>query len=216
MKKLIFGLTDLADVLFYELSKEEVSIDAFCVNREYIQESEHMGKPVVAFEEIENIFGSERVGVYLCIGYKSMNRVREQLYYELKKRGIYILSFVHSTALVMTENLGEGCLIFEYAVLGPYSQIGNCNIFYPKSMVSHHSIVGNFNFFAISSSVAGNVIVENNCFIGNNATTKDGIKICDLTLIGAASYVSKDTYVGSCVVPAKSIKLDNYISTDFL
>ena len=36
MKKIIFGITDLADVLFYELMAAGENIDAFCVNRKYI------------------------------------------------------------------------------------------------------------------------------------------------------------------------------------
>lgn len=216
MKKIIFGITDLADVLFYELETSGIMVDAFCVNRAYRKESTHMGKPILASEELEKVFPSEELGVYLCIGYNSMNQVRSKVYSNLKERNIAVLSFVHNSALLMTENVGEGCLIFEHAVLAPYTKIGICNIFYPKSMISHHSVVGDFNFFAISSSVAGNVKVGNYCFIGNNATTKDGIQIKDYTLVGAGSYVNKDTECQSCIVPARSKVLENHCSTDFL
>lgn len=216
MKRIIFGLTDLADVLFYELKEANISVDAFCVHKDYLTKTIHIGKAVVAYEEVKKIFEGEELGIYLCVGYHNMNQIREKLYYQLKEQNIQILSFVHNTAVVMAEQIGEGCLIFEHTVLGPYTKIGNGNIFYPKSMVSHHSIVGDFNFFAISSSVAGNVNVGNNCFIGNNATTKDGIWIRDFTLVGAASYVSRDTKTKGCVVPAKSIELINHVSTDFL
>ena len=83
-------------------------------------------------------------------------------------------------------------------------------------MLSHHSVTGDFNFFAISCSVAGNVTVGNNCFIGNNAATKDGIHIADYTLIGAGSYLAHDTAEKECVVPARSVTIENHISTDFL
>ena len=122
----------------------------------------------------------DELGCYIAVGYNSMNDARKKIYHELKEMEIKVLSFVHSSAVVMAERVGEGCLIFEHAVLGPYSQAGICNIFYPKSMRSHHSVAGDFNFFAISCSVAGNVTVGNNCFIGNNAATKDGIHIADM------------------------------------
>ncbi len=176
-----------------------------------------MGRPVIAFENLKEISGDkEDIGVYLCVGYNSMNRTREKIYHRLKEQELQILSFVHSSAIVMSEELGEGCLIFEQAVLGPYTKIGNANIFYPKSMVCHHSRVGNFNFFAVSSSVAGNVTINDNCFIGNNAATKDGIYIENYTLIGAGSYVSQDTHAYSCIVPARSVELQEHVSTDFL
>lgn len=215
MTKLIFGITDLADVLYYELRTAGIEPDAFCVEAQYMKESKHMGKPVVAFEDIGAAFGDE-IGVWLCIGYTSMNRVRARVYNSLKQNGVQLLSFVHQSAVVMADEMGEGCLIFEGAVLGPYTRIGNCNIFYPKSMLSHHSVAGDFNFFAISCSVAGNVSVGNNCFIGNNAATKDGIAIGDFSLIGAGSYVSRDVEAGSCIVPARSVRLDNHTGTDFI
>ena len=49
MKKIIFGITDLADVLFYELMAAGENIDAFCVNRQYITDTMHLGRKVVAY-----------------------------------------------------------------------------------------------------------------------------------------------------------------------
>ena len=217
MKRVIFGLTDLADVLFYELKKGKVKIDCFCANKEYVHENWHMGKPVVAFEDLDSFLGEGgQVGIYLCLGYHSMNQIREKIYGQIKEKGYEILSFVHDSAIVEAAELGEGCIILEQVMIGPYTKIGNANIFYPKSMVSHHSVVGNYNFFAISASVSGNVIVEDKCFIGNNVTTKDGITIKSLTLAGAGSYIDRDTKKGSCIVPVKSVELKNYKSVDFL
>ncbi len=215
MKRVIFGLTDLADVLFYHI-KSQFDIEAFCVNQTYLDKKEHLGKPVYAFENLEHYFKLKEIGVYVCIGYKSMNNIREQIFRQIEKAGMKILSFVHPSALVMIEKLGQGSLVFEHAVIGPYTQIGEGNIFYPKSMVSHHSVVGDFNFFAVSSSVAGNVQVGNHCFFGNNVTTKDGIIIQDYTLAGAGSYVNGNTKSGACIVPARSVSLENYTSLDFL
>lgn len=216
MKKIIFGITDLADVLFYELMAAGENIDAFCVNRQYITDTMHLGRKVVAYEDINDIYDVHELGCYIAVGYNSMNDARKKIYHELKEMEIKVLSFVHSSAVVMAERVGEGCLIFEHAILGPYSQAGICNIFYPKSMLSHHSVAGDFNFFAISCSVAGNVTVGNNCFIGNNAATKDGIHIADYTLVGAGSYLAHDTGEKECVVPARSVTIENHISTDFL
>lgn len=217
MKKVIFGLTDLADVLFYELNKTGVEIDCFCVNQKYIYEKFHMGKPVVAYEELRDFFESaEQIGIYLCVGYHSMNQIRERVYRKIKEEGYKILSFIHSSAIVETKQMGEGCIVLEQVLIGPYTKVGVANIFYPKAMVSHHSIIGDYNFFAISASVAGNVIVESKCFIGNNVTTKDGIRIKSLTLAGAGSYIDQDTEEGSCIVPARSVKLKNHTSIDFL
>ena len=153
MKRIIFGLSDFADVLFYELRLEGIEVEAFCVNKTYLKEKEHMGKPVVVFEELKDIFKTEEVGIYVCLGYHSMNEVRAHIFSEIEKTDMKLLSFKHPSALMMGEKIGEGCIILEQAVIGPYAKIGKGNIFYPKSMVSHHSVVGDFNFFAVSSSI---------------------------------------------------------------
>ncbi len=217
MKRIIFGLTDLAEVLFYELNSVGVDIDAFCANEKYIKVTEHLGKPVFAYEKLRSYYSAdEEIGIYLCIGYNKMNESRKILFEEIKAAGYKVLSFVHPSALVMTDKIGEGCLVFEQAVIGPYTEVGDANIFYPKSMVAHHSTVGNYNFFAISCSVAGHVTVKNNCFIGNNASTKDGICIADYTLVGAGACLTTDSEPYQCIVPARSVVLDKHKSTDFM
>ncbi len=213
MKRIIFGVTDLADVLFFELQQRGIEVDAFCVNRQFKEEENHCGLQVVTYEELDT---KDDIGIYICVGYHSMNQARAKIYQDLKRKKVKILSFIHESAIVMTNQIGEGCLIFENAVIGPYTKIGNANIFYPKSMVSHHSIVGDFNFFAISSSVAGRVVVKNYCFIGNNATTKDKIEIADYTLVGAGAYVKEDTKEKTCIVPAESVVLEKHASTELI
>ena len=144
-----------------------------------------------------------------------MNNTRKRLFKLIKEKGYSITNYIHSTALVLSKDIGEGSLIFENVVIGRFAKIGIGNIFYPCSLFAHHSTAGDFNFFAIASSVAGNVTIGNNCFIGNNATTKDSIKISDYTLIGAGSYIAINTEPYGVYVPAKSIKLYDMKSTDF-
>lgn len=204
--KIIYGTTDFAEKLYYLLKVSGVEVDAFTVDRKYMTVETIEGIRVIPYEELKKkASGTE---IYLAIGYRNMNRNRENLYNEVKKDGFSVASYIHPTAVVSTDCLGEGNLIFEHVVIGPYAKLGNCNICYPKSFIAHHTEVGNFNFFAISSSVAGNVTVKDRCFLGNNSYTKDGIVIADETLAGAGAYVSSDTRTGDCVVPARSIVLE--------
>lgn len=107
MKKIIFGITDLADVLFYELMAAGENIDAFCVNRQYITDTMHLGRKVVAYEDINDIYDVHELGCYIAVGYNSMNDARKKIYHELKEMEIKVLSFVHSSAVVMAERVGE-------------------------------------------------------------------------------------------------------------
>lgn len=218
MKKFcfIFGATDLGDVLYYNLCREGKKTEAFVVDAEYKNEDFHLGIKVVSFEELEKMYKPEQCSMYICIGYNKMNTVRESIYNKLKAKGFEIMSYIHPDACVLSENIGEGTLIFERAVVGPYVKLGICNICYPNSLIAHHTVTGNFNFFAISCSVAGNVKTGNFCFWGNNSTCKDSIKVGDSALIGAGAYADRDIGEYEVLVPSKSVVLDKYKSIDFI
>lgn len=54
---IIFGVLDTAELAhFYLENDSEHNVVAFAVNREYITENSFKGLPVVAFEEIEQVF----------------------------------------------------------------------------------------------------------------------------------------------------------------
>ena len=124
------------------------------------------------------------------------------------------MSYIHPTATVSADSIGEGTIIFECAVIGQFVKLGAMNVFDIGAMISHHSEIGDFNFFAPASTIAGYVTVGHNCFLGANSTIKNGICIGDYTLIGAGCYVSKDTEPYSVQVPARSVTLEGKSSLD--
>ena len=145
-----------------------------------------------------------------------MNEGRKQTFKKIKEKGYDILTFIHPTALVQTESIGEGNLFFENVTIGAYCTIGEGNIFYPCSHVAHHTTIGNYNFMAISCSIAGHVKIENQCFLGNHSTTKNGVCIADKTLVGAGAYISKNTSENNVIVPVRAVVLENKLSEDMI
>ena len=220
----IYGASDLAENLFYLLIEDGIKIEAFVAERNFIIEKykilEVRGRtfklPVLPFEELEQCYKKEEVSIYLCIGYTKMNRARREKFDEIKKCGYKLESYIHKTACVETDKLGEGNLIFERAYVGMYAELGNGNIIYPKAVIAHHTKVGDFNYFAISASIAGHVFIGDENFFGNNATTKDKITIGNGNLIGANSYVQYDLLNESVIVPERSIIMKDKKATDFL
>jgi sugar O-acyltransferase (sialic acid O-acetyltransferase NeuD family) len=206
---IVYGTTDLAEVLLFHLeSDERYNVVACCVDKKYIT-SDKMGKyPVVAFEDVKELYPPSDYAFFVCIGYTGMNEGRRLVFQRIMAQGYSILTYIHPSALVQTQEIGEGCLVFENVTIGPYCEIGCGNIFYPCSHLAHHSTVGDFNFFAISSSIAGHVKVGNQCFFGNNSTTRDKIIIADKTLLGAGGYLAVNSNEGDVYVPARSVKLE--------
>lgn len=217
MKKvIIFGLAQFAELLAYYLTESnEYEVAAYTVDAKYIpSSSEGLKYPVIPFETLDNIYSPREYGIFICAGYNQMNHVRERAYMRAKRMGYEVLSYIHPTAVILTNKIGEGTIILEHAVVGPFAKIGTGNIVWASANIAHHTCVGNFNFFAIASVVAGNVEIGNNCFFGSNCTIKDGIHIRDYTLVGAGCYVAHDTETYSVHVPARSDVLEGKSSLD--
>lgn len=224
MHYFIYGTTDLAENLFYLLAEDGIRITGFVVEKKYITDEwkavyfkEEIRKlPVIPFEELEARYDKSEIAVYLCIGYTNMNRARREKFMQIKERGYRIENYIHRTACVETDKIGEGNLIFEQAYVGMYARLGNGNIIYPKALIAHHTKVGDFNYFAISTSVAGHVTVADENFFGNNAATKDKITIGNGNLIGANAYVQHDLPDEKVIVPERSVIMTGKKPTDFL
>lgn len=209
-KAIIFGTEQFGEILYHYLKDEKkYEICGFVVDSKYKDKDTFYNLPVVEFEKAHEIFNPDVYGMFICLGYVQMNKIRELKFKEAKDKGYEILSYYHPSAIVLSENIGEGNIIMEGSVIGPFCEIGDGNVFWPKSHIAHHTKIQNFNFFTISVAVAGNIIIGNNCFFGNNCTIKNGIEIRDKTLIGAGCYISKSTEEEGVYVPQRSIKLEN-------
>lgn len=210
MRKIIIaGTSDFSLVLLDLIIKEnQGKVIAFTLNEEYIVEKKLAELPIVAFEKLEALFDMEEVEILLSFGYSNLNAIREQFYCTCKEKGYTIYSFISKNASIYSNELGEGNLILPNSYVGPYSTLGNCNIIWNGVNISHHNCIGDFNNISAGAILAGNVKVGSNCFLGINCALKNGVNVASKTLIGAASYVSKNTkenvaYSGN---PARSIK----------
>lgn len=210
MKKIIIAGTSQFSSVMHKLVnvENEDEVIAFTINREYIQSDTFEGKPVVAFEELSETFDMTRYDIMLTFGYTLLNAIREKFYKECKDKGYNIYTFISKNSCVYTDSIGEGTLVLPSVYIGPFNEIGKCNIIWNGTNISHHSIIGNFNNIAAGAILAGDVIIGNNCFLGVNTSYKNGVKVASQSFIAASSYVSKNTkentaYSGS---PARSIK----------
>ena len=212
---IIFGVNQFAELLnYFLLESNEYNICAFTIDEKYYKESSFCDKPVIPFEKLVDYYNPTDYSMFICLGYSQMNQLRELKFKEVKAKGYRILSYIHPTAIVSTQVLGEGNIIMEGVVIGAFCKVGSGNIFWARSHIAHHTEIGDFNFFTISVAIAGNIKINNNCFFGNNCTVKNDIEIKDYTLIGAGAYISNDTEEGAVYVPSKSVKLLNKNSLD--
>jgi sugar O-acyltransferase (sialic acid O-acetyltransferase NeuD family) len=218
MKKLvIFGSGDIAQLAHYYFSKDsDYDLVAFTVDRSYIQQSSFCGLPVVAFDEITQLYPPDRVDLFVALSYSKINAVRKQKYLAAKAMGYRLTSYISSKASVLNEGrIGENCFIFEDNTIQPFVTIGNNVTLWSGNHIGHHSTVGDHTFIASHVVVSGGVQIGEQCFIGVNATLRDHIKIGARCVLGAGTLLLTDAepdglYVGAATerstVPSSRLK----------
>lgn len=104
--------------------------------------------------------------------------------------------------------LGEGNIFFPRTILTTDIKIGNHNHFNSNTSISHDCNIGDFNTLSPRVTIAGNVQIGNLNFFGTGAIVIDNLCLASNLVIGAGATVvdnlsEKGTYVG---LPAKKIK----------
>ena len=218
MKNLvIFGTNDFGRLLKYYIEKDDNrKVEGFTVNRNYIQEDEFLGVPVVPFEEIESKYSPEKYEILIAIGNSKMNDVRKNVYMQCKEKGYTMASYIHSSCSIHSNDIGEGNILLENCLVYPYAKIGNGNLMWDHVLISHDCTVGDFNTFSSYADLCGYVKIGNNGYFGKHCILNDFMEIADYTLVGAAAYAKKNTKPYDVVVPARSIILENKKSTDLM
>lgn len=213
----ILGNNDFGRLLNYYVSVDDSrQAVAFTVNKEYIKENTFCELPVVPFEDVEAIYPPREYEILIAIGNSKMNDVRKKMYYECKKKGYTVASYIHSSCSIHTKDIGEGNILLENCLLYPYSKLGNGNLLWDHVLISHDCIVGDFNTFSSYADLCGYVKIGNNGYFGKHCILNDYMEVADYTLVGAAAYAKGKTEVYDVVVPARSIVLENKKSTDLM
>lgn len=205
MKVIVIGNSEYAQLVYSYISEDEtIDVVAFSVEKEYININEINGLPVIAYEDIEHYYGIEQVKLVLAIGYAKMGKIREKLFSLYSDKGYEFINYIHPTAIIPKDLvIGVGNVIMEGAIISRQCKIGNANIIGAGMMMGHDNQIGNFNSLT-SAKTCGFVTIKNNCFLGANATVRDGVIINSFSLVGALSYVDKNLAENALVSPAKS------------
>jgi sugar O-acyltransferase (sialic acid O-acetyltransferase NeuD family) len=215
---IIFGIQDFAELAwFYLTSDSPYQVVGFTVNRAYVPEGGYFKNlPVVAFEEIEAFFPPGEFMMFAPMSPKGMNKVRQQVYLEIKQKGYECISYISSKATIFNNVVGENCFILEDNTIQPFTTIGNNVVLWSGNHIGHHGRIKDHVSFTSHVVMSGHCIIENNSFFGVNATLRDGITIGEGTLVAMSASVTKSTeawgvYIGN---PAKL--LEKKKSTDLL
>ena len=213
-KVIIFGVLDTAELAHWYLENDsEHDVVAFTVHQQYKKGDSFRNLPLVAFEDLTDIYPPDEYLLFAPMTGKNMNRLREKIYLEGKEKGYNYISYISSKATVCGNEIGENCFILEDNTLQPFTKIGNNVVLWSGNHIGHHGEIKDHVFFTSHVVMSGHCIIESYCFFGVNATIRDYSHLKQGTLLAmGASLVNQETkewavYVGN---PAK--KLENKIS----
>jgi sugar O-acyltransferase (sialic acid O-acetyltransferase NeuD family) len=204
MKKVvIFGVGDLAQVACVYLRKDSpYQIAAFTVHQQYLPAGKVLGLDAVPFENLEASHPPSGFRMFVAVGYKRLNRARQEIYDTCKAKGYELISYVNSRACCWGEvEMGDNCFVFEQNVIQPFVKIGNNVILWSGNHVGHHARIDDHCFIASHAVISGRVHLGAHTFVGVNATFKDGVRVAPGCVIGAGAAIMRDTQADEVYVP---------------
>ena len=193
-KIIVYGVkenSELAD--FYLDIDSPHEVIGFCVDGQFLKEKSFKGKPVIAFEDIENDFPVDQVQFLAPLAPSSMNRDREAVYNKIKGKGYTFISYVSSKATVLTDKIGDNCFILEDNTIQPFVSIGNNVLMWSGNHIGHHSVIHDHVSFTSHVVLSGRCEVGSYSFFGVNSTVRDGIRIAEGTFLALGSVLTSDT-----------------------
>lgn len=207
-KIILWGPNTSTDILEYYFTQENLpyQVCAYTMDEKYIKENAHNGKPVLPFERIENLYPPNEYKIAIFMGYKNLNRVREERYKQAKEKGYKFISYISKNSNCYTDDIGENVFILPHTNIQPFVKIGNNTIIWSATVLGHHIEIGD-NCFLSSPQIAGFSKVMNNCFIGANCSIADHITIGAYSIIGIGSVVTKSVKEGSVLAVKQTSKL---------
>ncbi len=155
------------------------------------------------YKELINNFDPSYYQLVVC---HSVNKVKERIYYELKKLGYHFPKVIHPTAYISEfATVSEGCIINSHVSIMPFARIGRCVIIHSNCVIEHDCVIEDFANIAPSATLAGYVKVGKRSYIYTNATLLPGVNVEDDAIVGAGAVVTRDVESGKVVkgVPAR-------------
>ena len=200
----IAGAGTMAEVLDeYFRAGSTYDVVAFAATGEYLTAPEVHGRPLVDFATMATgRFSPSSVKMFVATGYSRLNRTRARFYYEAKKMGYELVTYVHPSVHIWpSTTVGDNVFIFEDNTVQPFTDIGSNTILWSGNHIGHHSKIGNHCFISSHVVVSGRCEVGDYSFIGVNSTLRDNITVGRGSFLGAGTVLAKSAPEGSLFAP---------------
>ncbi len=142
--------------------------------------------------------------VFVCsIGNTKTKRI---ICERLKEKGAKFHTLIHKTAIVrQNANIGEGCIIADYASVGADCTIGKNTLIQTFSIAAHDCKIGNYVRIDTHATCVGGVVVDDCATIHTTAVVSHKVVVGEGAVVAAMSFVIKKVKPNTTVYgnPAK-------------
>ena len=200
---LIFGTGTVAEIAgYYFTTDSNYELIGFVDHHESARTQKSlMDRPIFRTEVALAKFRQADADFFVAVGYQRTNSVRQKRYEEIKRSGYKCATYISSKASVMTEDVGENCMILENNVLQPFAKIGNNVTMWSGNHLGHHSTIEDHSFISSHVVISGKCKIGRNSFLGVNCCLHDGVEIGEKSVVGAGSIVTKSCEARSVFMP---------------
>jgi sugar O-acyltransferase (sialic acid O-acetyltransferase NeuD family) len=206
---ILFGIGQWAKLAHLYLTHDSPNdVVAFTVDRPYLKEDRLLDLPVVPFDDVHRLYPPKGYEMFLPISFKRMNHLRAEKYYEAKRKGYTLTSYVSTKATTWPGFVcGDNCFILEDNTIQPFVEIGNNVVMWSGNHIGHDTIIKDHVFVSSQVVICGCCTIEPYCFFGVNSTVRDETLVSRETLVGAGVLILQDTkefevYKGEAAKPA--------------
>ena len=106
----------------------DIRVEAFTVNSSYINCKKIMGIDVVPYENLKESYSPKETSILVTSGYRGMSELRKRISLEVLEMGYSLQSFIHPSANLYGDRIGQGNIILENVIIGKHVCIGDGNI----------------------------------------------------------------------------------------
>lgn len=193
-KLVLLGDSAFAEIAYEYFQHDSVyEVVAFCVEREFLRRETLFGLPVVAFENLQDLYEPSGHSFFAANVYTQKNQLRTRLYRTAKEKGYAPASYISSHAFVWRNcKVGEHCFIFENNIVQPFVTIGDNVILWSGNHIGHHSTIMSHCFVSSHVVISGFCRIGESCFMGVNSTVANNLNIGNRCVVGAGALILSD------------------------
>lgn len=191
-KIVIFGASYAGRMMRAYLERQGDEVVAYTVDEKFLEAPTFDGLPVYPWERLEQHCPPGAVELLGPISHYEMNGFRRDRHRQAKARGYRLACFIHPSAQIYADHIGEGAVILEFNIIQPGTWIGDGLVSWSGSVIGHDTHVEDYCFLSGSVTVGGRSRIGTGSFLSFGSLTKPGITLGERCALLNRAYVGAD------------------------